>query len=200
MREADNIRQVEQTGADWMGFIDYDRSPRYVEGTPEYLPASMKKVGVFVNVSLPHIQERVADWQLDMVQLHGKESPEFCRTLRQTGVKVIKAFSLKSAADLQAIDEYAPYCDYFLFDTPCQGYGGSGETFDWELLTHYKGPVPFLLSGGLNPDSLEALAEFRHPYWMGVDLNSGFERAPGVKDALSLSAFISAFKQNKYDF
>lgn len=96
MRDAKNIRQVEQAGADWMGFIDYERSPRYVKGVPEYLPVSLQKVGVFVNTSLPHIQERIADWHLDFVQLHGKESPGFCQQLQATGIKVIKAFSLRT--------------------------------------------------------------------------------------------------------
>lgn len=86
MREAENIRQVEQTGADWMGFIDYEGSPRYVPGVPEYLPETVQKVGVFVNASLSQIRERVATWQLDYVQLHGKESPEFCREVQQTGI------------------------------------------------------------------------------------------------------------------
>lgn len=93
MREAENIRQVEQTGADWMGFIDYEGSPRYVPGVPEYLPETVQKVGVFVNASLSQIRERVAAWQLDYIQLHGKESPEFCQEVQQTGIRVIKAFS-----------------------------------------------------------------------------------------------------------
>ena len=104
MREAENIRQVEQTGADWMGFIDYEGSPRYVPGVPEYLPETVQKVGVFVNASLSQIRERVATWQLDYVQLHGKESPEFCREVQQTGLRVIKAFSLCTPDDLLATE------------------------------------------------------------------------------------------------
>lgn len=200
MRDAENIRQVEQTGADWMGFIDYERSPRYLAGIPDYLPESISKVGVFVQASLPHIQERIAAWRLDFVQLHGQESPAFCRQLRQTGVKVIKAFSLRGPEDLQVTDDYLRDCDYFLFDTPCASYGGSGKTFDWALLTHYQGPVPFLLSGGLKPNSLTALSTFHHPRWIGIDLNSGFEQAPGLKDVHALSAFISAFKHHTYNF
>ena len=196
MREPENIRQVERCGADWMGLIDYDRSPRYVEGVPEYLPASMKRVGVFVQAPLARIEARIAEWQLDLVQLHGAESPELCRQLRQRGVKVIKAFSLKRPDQLLSTEDYAGCCDYFLFDTPCTGYGGSGRSFDWRLLSHYRGETPFLLSGGLNPSSLEALSAFAHPRWVGIDLNSGFEQSPGLKDAAALTAFISAFKQN----
>ena len=111
MREAENIRQVEQTGADWMGFIDYEGSPRYVPGVPEYLPETVQKVGVFVNASLSRIRERGTAWQLDFVQLHGKESPEFCREVQQTGLRVIKAFSLRTPDDLLATESYATCCD-----------------------------------------------------------------------------------------
>ena len=199
MREAENIRQVEQTGADWMGFIDYEGSPRYVAGVPEYLPESVQKVGVFVNASLSRIRERVAAWQLDYIQLHGKESPEFCREVQQTSIRVIKAFSLRTPDDLLATESYAACCDYFLFDTPCNGFGGSGKSFDWELLDSYEGPLPFQLSGGLSPESIESLSRFRNPWWQGIDLNSGFEQAPGLKDAAALSDFIDSFKQNKYN-
>ena len=198
MRDAENIRQVERTGADWIGFIDYERSPRYLAGIPAYLPTSVQRVGVFVQAPWVRIQDRIARWKLDIVQLHGKESPDFCRQLRQTGVKVIKAFSLRCPEDLQVTDDYADCCDYFLFDTPCEGYGGAGKAFDWELLAHYRGTLPFLLSGGLNPGSLEALSAFHHPRWVGIDLNSGFERAPGMKEVDSLATFISAFKHKHY--
>ena len=92
-----------------------------------------------------------------------------------------------------------PSATTFLFDTPCNGYGGSGKSFDWEMLTHYHSETPFLLSGGLKPESLDALLKFSHPRWAGIDLNSGFEQAPGLKDAAALSDFIYSFKQNKYN-
>lgn len=122
-----------------------------------------------------------------------------CREVQQTGLRVIKAFSLRTPDDLLATESYAACCDYFLFDTPCNGYGGSGKSFDWEMLTHYHGETPFLLSGGLKPESLDALLKFSHPRWAGIDLNSGFEQAPGLKDAAALSDFIDSFKQNKYN-
>ena len=111
-------------------------------------------------------------------------------------VRLIKAFALRSIADLRQIPPYAPSCDYLLFDTPCTGFGGSGTAFDWDLLRHYEGSTPFLLSGGIRPESLEALKRFRHPRWAGIDLNSGFETAPAVKDAPKLKAFIEAVKRN----
>lgn len=106
---------------------------------------------------------------------------------------------LRTPDDLLATESYAACCDYFLFDTPCNGYGGSGKSFDWEMLTHYHGETPFLLSGGLKPESLDALLKFSHSSWAGIDLNSGFEQAPGLKDAAALSDFIYSFKQNKYN-
>lgn len=194
MRQADNIRAVEESGADWMGFICYARSPRFVADTPSYLPHRAKRVAVFVNESIDSILARVATLKPNYLQLHGTETPEFCRQLHERGFHIIKAFAPRAASDFERTVPYLPFCDYLLFDTPCTGYGGSGKTFDWELLEHYHGNVPFLLSGGIRPDSLEALKRFRHPRWAGIDLNSGFETAPAIKDAVALSTFIQQIK------
>lgn len=195
MREPDNIRQVEMSGADWMGFICYGKSPRYIGPALTYVPEAVKRVGVFVNAGYDDIRQRVKSLRLDIVQLHGTESPELCARLRSDGLKVMKAFP-GSLSNLQTGTEaYADVCDFFLFDTPCRSYGGSGQVFDWSLLSQYHGQTPFLLSGGLRPDSLEALAEFRHPMWAGIDLNSGFETSPGKKNAEALNIFIHQFKQ-----
>ncbi len=194
MREAGNIRNVETTGTDWMGFIFYAPSSRFVSSVPEYLPTKVKRVGVFVNSPMDYILQQARLMQLELIQLHGEESPELCTQLRKEGFKVIKAFSLKTEDDIRNTDIYNSCCDYFLFDTPCTGYGGSGKKFDWQLLEHYKGNVPFLLSGGLSPDSLEELSRFHHPRWAGIDLNSGFETSPAVKDAEAIRTFIKKFK------
>lgn len=196
MREAENIRAVEQAGADWMGFIFYPRSPRFVPEPPAYLPLSVRRVGVFVNAGEADILPRAAAFRLDLVQLHGKEHPQLCERLQQEELKVIKAFAPKQAEDFTATADYEGCTDYFLFDTPTASYGGSGRSFDWDLLRHYTGRTPFLLSGGLRPDSLEALKRFRHPCWAGIDLNSGFETAPGRKDAELLQSFITKFKSH----
>lgn len=197
MREADNIRAVEQTGIQWMGFIFYPPSSRYVSERPAYLPASVKRVGVFVNESVENIVERVPLFGLDLIQLHGKETPEFCQTLLDTLRKstdkvpeLIKAFSVKEEEELKQTEAYAPYCQYFLFDTPCHTYGGSGQTFNWQVLSAYHGKTPFILSGGLSPKQLDALKGFSHPQWAGIDLNSGFETRPAYKDASLLQEFI----------
>ena len=173
MREPENIRAIENTGADWIGFICYERSPRFVADTPAYLPRHAKRVGVFVNAGFDTITARAEALRLDYVQLHGTESPELCLELRCHGFHLIKAFAPRTPADLEQTIPYLPLCDYLLFDTPSAGHGGSGK-----------------VSGGIRPESLNDLLAFRHPRWAGIDLNSGFETAPGIKDAEKLKTFI----------
>ena len=132
---------------------------------------------------------------LDYLQLHGHESPDTCRTLRERGYAIIKAFPIADEEDLKMTADYEGRADYFLFDTKCSGYGGSGRRFDWSVLSGYKGRTPFLLGGGIAPDSVEAVRNFRHPKLAGIDLNSGFETAPGIKDAEKLKTFIDKIKK-----
>lgn len=194
MRDAQNIHEVELCGADWMGFIFFPTSARNIVTRPEYLPVSTRRVGVFVNANPEDITARAQEYGLDFIQLHGTESPELCDGLKRQGLKIIKAFSVQSPDDFLQTNAYVPSCDYFLFDTPCKGYGGSGQQFDWDLLQHYHGQTPFLLSGGIRPESLEALSAFHHPSWAGIDLNSGFETPPGYKNIDTLKTFIKQFK------
>ncbi|KAA6343284.1 N-(5'-phosphoribosyl)anthranilate isomerase [termite gut metagenome] len=192
MREADNIREVEQAGADMIGFIFYSKSPRHVEEAPEYLPQRAKRAGVFVNEGIESILNIVTRFGLNYVQLHGEEPPEYCRLLRQAGgVSVIKAFSISQEKDLQAIHTYEGLCDYYLFDTKCDEHGGSGKSFDWSILNEYKGQTPFLLSGGISVENVEALKEFKHPRLSGIDINSRFEVSPGVKDVQKIKSFLN---------
>lgn len=190
MRDADNIRAVEQSGANWMGFIFYERSPRYVAEPPAYLPKHCKRIGVFVNAPIFTIQTHISRYQLDMIQLHGNESPEFCQEIRQLGLPVIKCLPISSTDDFTHWKEYQDSVNYLLFDTACINYGGSGKQFDWSALAQYKGKIPFLLSGGIRLSHLSKIRQFSHPQWIGVDLNSGFETAPGIKDASILHSFI----------
>lgn len=199
MRLAENIRQVEDSGADWLGFIFYAHSPRFVSEKPAYLPAKAKRVGVFVDAQEAEIVEKANRFGLHLVQLHGKVSPELCLSLQARGLEVIKVFSLRCIHDLQQVSLYEGKADFFLFDTPCPEFGGSGKAFDWTLLQSYSGITPFLLSGGLCPLSLDSLLSFRHPRWAGIDLNSGFELAPGLKDVATLSAFIQTFKDSLHE-
>lgn len=197
MREEENIRAVEKLPVGLIGFIFYPRSPRYVDAQPRYMPRSAGRVGVFVNEELHVIEETIARYGLTHVQLHGSETPDLCRTLKLQGVQVIKAFSVAVADDLTLTREYAASCDLFLFDTPTSRYGGSGRSFDWEILQHYTGTVPFLLSGGIGEDDAAKVAAFRHPRFAGVDLNSRFELSPGIKDIEKLNRFIKKIKDDE---
>ena len=122
-------------------------------------------------------------------------TPEQCRKLKAAGLGVIKVFSIAQESDLQSAGCYEGVCDYFLFDTACSGYGGSGKPFNWNILQAYRGKTPFLLSGGLRPGSLSLLLQFKHEQWAGIDLNSGFETAPALKDAAAVHTFINQLKQ-----
>ncbi len=195
MKYAENIREVDALGIDWMGFIFYEKSPRFA-GTvpPSYLPKNCRRVGVFVNSELAFIRSMVHAYALDFIQLHGNESPEFCKELMESvpAVQLIKAFSIASSADLGKTSLYEGIVQYFLFDTATKAYGGSGRSFDWTVLEAYHGHTPFLLSGGIGPETVQALAAFRHPLWCGIDLNSRFETAPGKKDAALLKTALDA--------
>ncbi len=201
MREADNIRAVEALGADWMGFIFHPRSPRFVDQRPAYLPSRCRRVGVFVNATPDSIADHVSRYGLGGVQLHGDETPLFCRTLRPMlppDCRIVKAIGAGSPADIdRALSYTTADCDYLLFDTACATHGGSGTAFDWSVLARYPehDAVPFLLSGGIGPQSLPALLTLHHPLWAGVDLNSRFELSPGRKDTAALAPFISAIRK-----
>lgn len=202
MREPENIRRVAEAGADWIGFIFYARSPRFAESlSPDEISKEKAvreppvRVGVFVDATPEYIMETGNKYALGYLQLHGNESPDTCYALQKRGYAVIKAFSIANEEDLKLTTNYEGRADYFLFDTKCNEYGGSGKQFDWSVLTAYKGQTPFLLSGGINPDSAEAIRNFHHPKLAGLDLNSGFEIAPGMKDAEKLKTFIDKIKK-----
>ena len=190
MREADNIRDVEQLKVDMIGFIFYPKSPRCLYELPAYMPVKAKRVGVFVNEDKKEIEIFADRFSLDYIQLHGNESPEYCHSLRSTGLRLIKAFSIARRKDFENTEAYEKSCDYFLFDTKCEQHGGSGNQFDWTMLNSYKGKKPFLLSGGINPYSAPTLKELRHPQLAGFDLNSRFEAKPGLKEVERLKFFL----------
>ncbi|MGM9840764.1 MAG: phosphoribosylanthranilate isomerase [Candidatus Limisoma sp.] len=194
MRLDDNIRRAERHDLDWMGFIFWSGSKRYVGERIAYVPEHVRPFGVFVNADLDEIVATVAANRLGGVQLHGAESVDFCRRLRQLlpdGVLTVKAISVSGAADAQRASAYDGSVDYLLFDTHCGGYGGSGTSFDWGVLDNYTGRTPFLLSGGIGIDCVEALHRFSHPRLAGVDINSRFELEPGVKDIDLVADFLN---------
>lgn len=194
MRDAENIREVECLGIDMMGFICWERSPRYVSEVPAYLP-KCERVGVFVNPSLDEIQKQMEAFEFSYIQLHGSESPEFCKEVREkAGCKVIKAISISSEADLALANQYEGCATLLLFDTKCSTIGGSGKKFSWDILSDYRSALPFLLSGGIGPEDAERLSKFHHPKCLGFDINSRFEIEPGIKDTEKIRTFIKGIQ------
>ena len=189
MRDAQNIRDIESLGVDWIGMIFWPKSKRYVAEVPSYLPGHLKKVGVFVDSTLDDILQHISDYQLDIIQLHGQESPDFAKALKPH--TIIKAFNIEKADDLLQTEKYESIADYFLFDTKGKMVGGNGEKFDWSVLTAYQGKTPFLLSGGIGPEDAGSVKSFHHPRCIGIDLNSRFESEPGFKDINQLKTFIN---------
>ena len=202
MREPDNIRAVESLNPSWMGFILWPGSKRYVAAPPIHLPAPpVKRVGVFVNASHEEILKQGLAFRLDIIQLHGNESPTYCRQLAAflsdiglPSLPFIKAFNISCTFDLAAAAAYYGVVDYFLFDTRSPLPGGSGHQFDWRILRAYNGPVSFLLSGGIGPDDLPRVLGYHHPRCIGIDLNSRFEISPAHKDPSLLDPFIKQIK------
>lgn len=200
MREAENIRAVEALGVDWMGFIFWEHSSRNVCQRPAYLPTRAKRVGVFVDAPLDVVCQHVEAFQLDVVQLHGSESPAYLQDLRSScdaRLLIVKAFSIATRDDLLQTSLYEGLADYFLFDTKAQLVGGNGRKFDWSVLAHYDGSTPFLLSGGIGPDDASRLGAFSHQRLAGIDLNSRFEAAPALKNVELLKQFLYDIQQNQ---
>ena len=195
MRDAENIRAVEALGIDLMGFIFWPRSSRYVGEKPAYLPENCRRVGVFVDASEQDILAAVRDFRLDIVQFHGHETPEMIAALKKrASVRAIKALAINGPEDLARTAAYESVCDAFLFDTKGRLPGGNGHQFDWSVLRRYKGRLPFLLSGGIGPGDERRIREFSVPGCIGIDLNSRFETAPGLKDVAALKTFIETLR------
>jgi len=183
MREPENIVQVAAVQPDYMGFIFYKKSKRYVEDSMMIPPLaeSIQKVGVFVNAGYEEVITIVNRFGLKWIQLHGEESPDYCRRIKGSGVKIIKAFPVDERFDFNETEDFQQVADYFLFDTKGKLPGGNGVPFDWSLLDRYKGSIPFFLSGGISRDNLSDVKNIRHPQFYGIDINSGVEDAPGMK-------------------
>lgn len=207
MREPENIKAISALPIDMMGFIFHPKSPRFVKDelakklNVSILKEDLKRVGVFVNAEMDAVLNRVHDFRLDFVQLHGNESPEYCRELLSVwqistmrSAKLAKAFAVDDNFDFEETAPYTGRCAFFVFDAKGENPGGNGTAFDWSVLERYTGPTPFLLSGGIDPESVPELKKLNHPQLMGVDINSRFETAPGVKDVEKVTAFVQAFR------
>jgi phosphoribosylanthranilate isomerase len=200
MRDSSNIQALVTLKPDFIGFIFYDKSPRFVgekldEREIKQIPASIKKVGVFVNASPDYIVNTAKQYDLQYVQLHGNELPDFCRILRQKGLNVIKAFSVNDSFNFAMLNNYKPFCDLFLFDTKGTQPGGNGVAFDWNILQKYDQQVPFLLSGGISLQNIDELMDLTVtiPVY-GIDINSQFEIEPGLKDVSLIQKLVERIR------
>ena len=200
LKEAENIAEITALNPDFVGFICYPPSPRFIgkhlkqADFIQAIPKSVKKVGVFVNESISTIISYQGQLGLDFIQLHGNESPEDCQLLQQRGLTIIKAFAVDNQFDFEKLFSYEAHCAYFLFDTPTIAYGGSGRKFDWEVLTNYKGSLPFFLSGGIAISDIPEIKQLSFKKMVGIDVNSKLELAPGLKCINSAKEIIQLIK------
>lgn len=203
MKEAGNIKAVANLQPDYLGFIFYKNTPRYFRGTIPELPSNVKKVGVFVNATHEDIVERAKKHLLDVVQLHGEESPEFCSILKDQlsqDISILKVFSIKEQFDFEQLKPYETICDYFLFDTKGKLPGGNGYMFNWDVLKNYPSTTPYFLSGGIGLAEIENLQEFlqrpESQYCHAIDVNSKFEIDAGLKNITLLKKFKNRINQS----
>lgn len=200
--EMKQLQQLDGLDIDFAGLIFYKESPRYIgdkisKKDLKKADLDIKKVGVFVNPEMIEVLDAIDEYGLEVVQLHGDESPEMCEDL-SSEVEVIKAFRVTEGVDIDKL--VAPYdavCDYYLFDTGGlkESFGGTGQQFDWSILTKSKIEKPFFLSGGIGPEDAQKVKGFVHPDFFGVDINSRFEKEPGVKDMAKVLQFRQGLKK-----
>lgn len=194
MRDSHNIKEVLALVPDYMGFIFYEGSPRYVlpqldENMMQQVPQSTSKVGVFVNAGFEDIKQKVVQYALDAVQLHGDEPLSLVKRVKTLAVEVIKVFGIgKANFDFSQLAPYVSDVDYFLFDTKGKARGGNGQLFDWGKLKQYPYKKPFFISGGISTEQLDQLSLLSDLPLHGIDVNSKFELAPAMKDIPALKA------------
>jgi phosphoribosylanthranilate isomerase len=194
-----NISQLIEVKPDYMGFIFYPKSKRYCEGFfdvefMETIPTSIKKVGIFVNEDIKTILAVSKKYGLNLIQLHGAEKPEICAQLKDAGKIIIKAFQIDKHFNFMQLELFNLFCDYYLFDTKGPTYGGSGKSFDWNLLDKYNNERPFFLSGGIDFIHLDKIREMKHLNLHAVDINSKFETSPGMKNVEKAAEFVKLIR------
>jgi len=184
------LQQLDALDIDFVGLNFYKESPRYVIGKISHEDVKngdfdIKKVGLFVNESLDKIMKTAEDYSLDVIQLHGDETPAFCKRLSEE-IEVIKTFRVEGDPDKigEVVNKYDDACDYFLFDTGGhkESLGGTGVQFDWDILLRSRIEKPFFLAGGIGLPDVARIKSFDHPDFFAVDINSKFEITQGVKD------------------
>lgn len=196
MKYPENILEVGSLLPDYMGFIFWEKSARYFDGTIPELIKTIKKTGVFVNETVENIIEKINKHDLQAVQLHGKESVEFCQELKSkidSKIEIIKVFSVDETFKFDVLKPFENVCDYFLFDTKGKLPGGNGTTFDWKILENYKSEKPFFLSGGIGIEEIPTIKALKLPIY-AIDVNSKFETEPGLKNKSLLRKFQKTLK------
>jgi phosphoribosylanthranilate isomerase len=199
MTDPDNIAALVQLPIDYIGFIFYEQSVRYIgknidKSILNSIPESIKKVGVFVNAPLKEVLKVAENNNLQCIQLHGNEIPDYCNEIKDEGYKVIKAFRADHDTLTCETARYRDAVDYLLFDTPTVGYGGGGQKFKWEILKQQILHCPFFLSGGIGPGDEKAIKELDVSLFHALDLNSKFEIEPGIKNIDLLKRFVENIK------
>ncbi|WP_236978515.1 phosphoribosylanthranilate isomerase [Membranihabitans maritimus] len=190
MTQAGNIADLARLDVDFIGFIFYNKSSRFVSELEDVMIPHIQKVGVFVNEDRSVMDDTIALYDLDCVQLHGDESLEVCQWAMERGVVVFKAVSIGEDFDFETLEPYSGFVDYFIFDAKGPKRGGNGVPFDWNKLSEYKGKVPFFLSGGIGPGMVNDIKKIKHPQLYGLDINSRFEISPGLKNVESVKQFL----------
>ena len=191
IRELENISALSELDPNYIGFIFWSESSRFVNKKTPPLDKKIIKTGVFVDATFDYILTKIKDHHLDAVQLHGQESHSYCKLIKDYGIKIIKSFSIKNTFDFNILEDYENSCDYYLFDTKGNLPGGNGFTFDWEVLNEYPSQKPFFLSGGIGVDNLneiKKLVKTKLPIH-AIDVNSKFETSPGNKNIELLKKF-----------
>ncbi len=195
-----NLKDLSCLAIDRMGFIFYDKSPRYMKyslsaDSVNQLPQRIKRVGVFVNEDFMEVESMIQKYVLNTVQFHGDETPDYCEKFRNK-VEVIKAISIKDEESVKLAKEYENSCDLFLFDTYGKNYGGTGKTFDWRVLERYNLNKNFYMSGGIGLDEIKKIKKSKMENLTGVDVNSKFETSVGIKDINKLKQLIQELNGN----
>ena len=204
MKERENIQALLELNPDYIGFIFYVRSKRFVGGqfdpsVTAIVPADTGKVGVFVNADPDDIIQKTDQYGLDYAQLHGNESAAYCAKLAKKGIQIIKAFSVDDKLSFSGMNEYDDCCRYFLFDTRTPSVGGSGKKFNWEVMKDYVFTKSFFLSGGIGPDDAGVIAGLSHLNIHALDINSRFELSPGKKDIVMIKIFIEQIRASNHE-
>ncbi len=193
MKHAANIAAVAELQPNYLGFIFYEKSPRFISDVSaeliKYIPPSIKTTGVFVDEDIEVVKASIFKYQLKAVQLHGEESEKYCEIIKLTGVELIKAFGINEDFNFSQLCPYLAVVDYFLFDTQTAQHGGSGKVFNWELLKNYRLDKPYFLSGGIDLQHAEQIKEINDPRLYAVDINSKFEIEPGLKNVERIKEF-----------